>query len=126
MAIKHCLHERPDGKVYYCQRYSNTFLKENRHFSAYLSQGWFSNLEQAESNINCLLQDDRCDFIHFEQDTINGRITCKSWIIFSKENPAKPSDFMEKPNKHINICPVCGELHLMQGDEEIVYGHCNK
>jgi hypothetical protein len=171
MARKHCLHERPDGKIDYYQRYSNPFLKENRHFDAYVYQGWFLNLEKAESNINCLLQDDRCDFIHFEQDTIKG-LTCKSWIIFSKENPSEPSDFMDKPNKHIvlklsggitkhlcdghspyymiqesdlstsdwttfksegiknqykeNNCPVCGELHLMQGDGEILYGHCNK
>jgi hypothetical protein len=25
-----------------------------------------------------------------------------------------------------NICPVCGGLHLMQGDGEILYGHCDK
>jgi hypothetical protein len=169
MAIKICLHERPDGKIDEYRIYSNQELSENIHRSRVLYQGWYLNQEQAQRYINWMIQDERCDFIHLEQDII-GDLICKSWIFFDKENPAKPSDFVSQKSKihtlkisggitkHLcgqspdfiiapgilsddwttfnseglkskyreSVCPVCDNLHLKQGDSEILYGFCDK
>lgn len=45
-------------------------------------------------------------------------LSTSRWTTFKSENI--------KNQYSENICPVCGELHLMQGDGEILYGHCNK
>jgi len=124
MAIKICLYERPDGKIDSYHRHSNKTLEEYKHLDTYVYQGWFLNQDHAESHVNCWIQDDRCDFIHFEQDTIkvkNLELICKSWIIFDKENPAEPSDFIAQKSK-IHTLKISGGItkHLCEQSPDFI------
>jgi hypothetical protein len=102
MKFKHCLVTRDDQRVDYYIRCSNELLDNEKHRSAYVYYGWFSDSVEAMKHLSHYLNNENCTSVHNKKDQIliKGQlINCNSWVVFTNDDVIEPDDFTDSKDK---------------------------